>query len=148
MNDEHLRLDRALDEAIHELRADSGTIHMKEHGRRVLHLAASHDIPDFVLRAVKVVPWGKGMAGVAAETAAPVTYCNIESDGAQEIHPKARAAGVKGALVVPIMSGSELVGTIGIGCSRERTFTLEETEWLMEFGRRLAQDLGEDRMAA
>jgi putative methionine-R-sulfoxide reductase with GAF domain len=78
------------------------------------------------------------MAGLAAQRAEPVSDCNIQSSTSPEIHPKARAAGVRGAIVVPMVHGTEVVGTIGIGCSSERTFSAKETRWLLDFGRKLA----------
>src|SRR5688572_24353122 len=108
------KFERALDEALNTLGADSGTIHVKDPAHSSLHLAASRNVPDSILAVVKEVPWGKGMAGVAAERAAPVTFCNIQTSPSSDIHPKAKAAGVLGAIVVPMLLGHEVVGTIGV----------------------------------
>lgn len=132
---------RGLEEAIRHLDADSGTIHLKQPGKMVLELAASHAIPEPVLEVVRIVPWGKGMAGLAAERAEPVDACNIQTTPSSDVRPGARATGVQGAIVVPMMRGGEVVGTFGIGCRRERTFTTDETVWLLEFGRQLAESL-------
>ena len=141
-------LDQALQKAITKLCADNGTIHIKDADELILHLVASHDVPQNVLDVVREVPWGKGMAGLAAQLAEPVDYCNLQSSTSPEIHPKARATGTRGAVVVPMMNGAEVVGTIGIGCQNERTFSAQEIRWLMELGRKLASDFGEHRMAA
>src|SRR4051812_9192129 len=68
------RLERALDEVMKALSADSGTIHVKDPVVATLHLGASRNVPDTILDVVREVPWGKGMAGVAAQRAAPVTF--------------------------------------------------------------------------
>ena len=94
------RLDRALDEAIAHLHAHSGTIHLKLPGQLVLQLRASRAIPDPVLAVVATVPWGKGMAGLAAERAQPVDACNIQTTASGDVRPGARATGVAGAIVV------------------------------------------------
>ena len=133
-------LDHELLEAIRALGADSGTIHLKEPDRLVLRLAASHGIPEPVLRIVQEVPWGKGMAGLAAERAQPVDACNIQTTTSSDVRPGARATGLQGALVVPMLRGGEVVGTLGVGCRGERTFTPEETDRLLEIGRRIAAD--------
>ena len=135
------RLEQALRDAIAHLGADSGTIHLKQPGRLMLRLATSHAIPEGVLEVVRDVPWGKGMAGLAAERAAPVDACNIQTTQSPDVRPGARATGVLGAIVVPMLRGGEVSGTIGIGCRRERTFTPEETTWLLEFARTLAEEL-------
>jgi signal transduction protein with GAF and PtsI domain len=134
-------MSQALEEAIRHLGADSGTIHLKQNGRQVLELAASHAIPEPVLAIVREVPWGKGMAGLAAERARPVDACNIQTTTSSDVRPGARATGLQGALVVPMMRAGQVVGTLGVGCRGERVFTPEETEWLLDFGRRLAESL-------
>ena len=148
MNDPNPRLENALFEAIARLGADSGTIHVKDPDRDVLLLAAHHHIPDGLLEHIQEIPWGKGLAGIAAERAEPVHHGNIKLSPAREIHPRARACEVRGAVVVPILSGSEAVGTLGIGCEVDRTFTPLEIRWLLSFARGLAGEWGETRMAA
>src|SRR5438093_9240388 len=60
-------LDEVLRLTIAHFRADTGTIHLLE-ADGVMHLkAASTGIPEPVLKAVQVVPIGKGMAGLAVE---------------------------------------------------------------------------------
>jgi len=135
------RLEQALLEAIDKLGAESGTVHLKDPGRPVLRLAASHQIPDTVLEVVREVPWGKGMAGLAAERKKPVDACNIQTTTSSDVRPGARATGVQGAIVVPMMLGEEVVGTFGVGTRVERSFTPGETEWLLELGAQLAREL-------
>jgi len=134
-------LEQALDAAIAHLGAHSGTIHLKEPGQRVLRLAASRAIPESVLAVVRTVPWGKGMAGLAAERALPVDACNIQTTISPDVQPGARATGVAGALVVPMMLGPDVVGTFGVGSLVERRFTAAETDWLLDRARELARDL-------
>jgi signal transduction protein with GAF and PtsI domain len=141
-------LDHELQKAITKLCADTGTIHIKDGDELILHLVASHDVPQSVLDAVREVPWGKGLAGLAAQLGEPVDYCNLQSSTSPEVHPKARATGTRGAVVVPMMNGAEVVGTIGIGCRSERSFSAQEIRWLLEFGRKVASDCGVHRMAA
>jgi signal transduction protein with GAF and PtsI domain len=134
-------IQQSLDDAIAHLRADSGTIHLKSPGRMVLILAASRNIPAEVLAIVREVPWGKGMAGLAAERAQPVDACNIQTTTSSDVRPGARKTGLQGALVVPMMAGGRVVGTLGVGCVAERTFTPDETVWLIEHAGALAARL-------
>ena len=101
----------------------------------------SHAIPESVLDLVREVPWGKGMAGLAAERARPVDACNIQTDSSGDVRPGARATSLQGAIVVPMLLGDEVVGTFGVGCRAERAFTPEETSWLLEFARTLAREV-------
>jgi signal transduction protein with GAF and PtsI domain len=122
-----------------EMAADSGTIHMLgEDG--VLHLkAASTGIPQVVLDTIKDVPVGKGMAGLAVERKEPVNACNIQTDTSGDVRPGARATGLQGSVVVPMLRGEEAVGALGVANRSERMFTGAEEQLLLEIGRVLAR---------
>lgn len=134
-------IQKALDDAIAHLNADSGTIHIKDPERMVLLLAASTNIPAPVLDIVREVPWGKGMAGLAVERLQPVSVCNIQSNTSGDVRPGAKATGVQGALVVPMLRGGQAVGAFGVGCVGDREFNAEESAWLLDFAGRLAEQL-------
>ena len=134
-------LQRALETAIQKLGAESGTIHVKAQGRPVLVLAASLGLPAPVLEIVREVPWGKGMAGLAAERAQPVDACNIQTTTSTDVRPGARATGLQGAIVVPMIRDGQVLGTLGVGNTYERTYTPEETSWLLDYGSQLAHAL-------
>jgi L-methionine (R)-S-oxide reductase len=127
---------RALEVTIAHFNAESGSVHLLE-ADGLLHLRASLGIPEPVLKLVGTIPVGKGMAGLAVERAAPVTACNIQTDTSGDVRPGARATGMEGAIVVPVLRGAEAAGALGIANRSERTFTDEETALLIEVGRRL-----------
>jgi L-methionine (R)-S-oxide reductase len=128
-------LQEALRLTMEKLGADTGTIHLLE-SDGVLHLkAASAGIPEPVLRAVELVPIGKGMAGLAVQRKEPVSVCNLQTDTSGKAQPGIKATGMEGALVVPILRGDEAVGALGIANRNARTFTPEETALLVEVGR-------------
>ena len=128
-------LNDALARILKQFDADSGTIHWLE-SDGVLHLkAASAGIPQVVLDTVREVPVGKGMAGLAVERKAPVNACNIQTDTSGDVRPGARATGLQGSIVVPILRGTIAVGALGIANRRERVFTDDEAAFLMEVGR-------------
>ena len=131
-----------LQEVLHltmeHFRADTGTIHLLE-SDGVLHLkAASAGIPPPVLEAVRLVPIGKGMAGLAVQRKRPVSVCNLQTDASGAARPGAKATGMEGALVVPLFSGREAVGALGIANRAPRTFTPGETALLTDVGRAIA----------
>jgi hypothetical protein len=82
------------------------------------------------------------MAGLAVERGQPVDACNIQTDASGDVRPGAKATGLSGAIVVPLFRGEAIIGALGIGNRRERIFTAEEAERLMEAGRRLAAHAG------
>lgn len=141
-------MDHALQHAIEKLCADSGTIHLRDADELILHLVASHNVPDSLIAAIREIPWGKGIAGLAAQNSEPVDYDNLQSSTSPEVHAEAKATGTEGAIVVPMMHGNEVMGTIGIGCRTERSFTASEIRWLMDFARQLTSDSDDQKMAA
>ena len=130
-------LDRELEQIVEQFGADSGTIHLLgEDG--VLHLrAATAGIPQAVLDIVRIVPVGKGMAGLAVERNEPVNTCNIQADATGNVRPGARATGMQGAIVVPIVRDGAPIGALGIANRSERTFTDEEIQKLLQAGQTL-----------
>jgi L-methionine (R)-S-oxide reductase len=132
------QLQEVLRLTIANFQADTGTIHLLE-ADGVLHLkAASAGIPEPVLKAVERVPIGKGMAGLAVERKEPVSVCNLQTDASGNARPGAKATGMEGALVVPILLGEKAVGAFGIANRQPRAFTAEETAALMDIGRAVA----------
>ncbi|MBL8237001.1 MAG: GAF domain-containing protein [Bryobacterales bacterium] len=135
-------LDEALAGTLLYFAADSGTIHMLE-SDGILHLkAASGGIPDAVIERVRLVPVGKGMAGLAVERGQPVTACNIQTDASGDVRPGAKLTGLEGAIVVPMMRYGKAVGALGIANRAERTFTEEEQTLLHAIGSYLAVQYG------
>ena len=135
-------LDDALTQTLQHFAADSGTIHLLE-ADGVLHLkAASAGIPEFVLQTVRLVPVGKGMAGLAVERALPVTACNIQTDTSGDVRAGAKLTGLEGAIVVPMMRDGRPEGALGIANRAERTFSDEEQQLLLAIGEHLAAKHG------
>ena len=128
----------ALAVIVRHFRADSGTIHMIG-ADGLLHLqAATSGFPEPVLAAIRTIPVGKGMAGLAVERRAPVDSCNIQTDASGDVRPGARATDLGGAIVVPIFRGDEVIGALGIANRAERIFDEAEIADLMAAGRLLA----------
>jgi signal transduction protein with GAF and PtsI domain len=118
--------------------ADTGTIH-RLGADGLLHLVtATPGLPQTLLETIRTIPVGKGMAGLAVERAAPVSACNIQTDESGDVRPGARASGLTGAVVVPILDGERPVGALGIANRTERVFTEAEIENLLMAGRSLA----------
>jgi GAF domain-containing protein len=131
--------DDALGRILRQFAADSGTIHLLGPDG-LLHLkVASAGIPQFVLDTVRTVPVGKGMAGLAVERRQAVQACNLQTDTSGDVRPGARATGLQGSIVVPILRDDAAVGALGVGNREERTFTDDEAALLVEVGRLLAR---------
>ncbi len=129
---------RALELTLAGLDADTGTLHsLGSDGR--LHLRAwAGGIPEPLLDIIRIIPVGKGIAGLAVERKQPVDLCNLQTDNSGQARPRAKETGVKGSICVPLMAGDEAVGALGVATVREREFTEEETDLLLAIGRILA----------
>lgn len=118
--------------------AESGTIHLLEKGVLILK-ATQGDFPPPVMDAIRTIPVGKGMAGLAAERREPVTVCNLQVDTSGDVRPGAKATGMEGAIVVPMIApDGTLRGTLGVANRAARNWTEAESSALIAEGRRLA----------
>jgi signal transduction protein with GAF and PtsI domain len=129
----------ALEAAIAALGAETGTVH-RLGGDGHLHLSATvGQYPPPVMDAIRRIPVGKGLAGLAAQRLEPVTICNIQDDSSGQVRPGARATGMEGAITVPcIDSAGTLRAVLGVASRSARTFTPDEVSGLLERARAIA----------
>jgi len=133
-------MQRVLQRTFEALRATNGTIHLLE-ADGALHLRARGPLPPELLGRIRVIPVGRGMAGLAVERRAPVSTCNLQTDATGDVRPGARMTGLAGSVCVPILRANgadeDAVGALGVGVQGERDFTPAETELLLAIGRRI-----------
>jgi L-methionine (R)-S-oxide reductase len=139
--DMHASLDDSLAAIIRHFKAETGTLHVMEDGMLVLK-SLHGAFPPPVMDAIRRIPVGKGMAGLAAERREAVTACNIQTDASGDVRPGAKATGMEGAVVVPMIdSRGTLRGTLGIANRAARDWTDDERAALTACGRMLADRL-------
>ncbi|HXB58792.1 MAG TPA: GAF domain-containing protein [Candidatus Acidoferrales bacterium] len=134
-------LENVLRETLTHFRSETGTIHLLDPDKQLLHLAAQVGLPPQLLDVVKTIPVGKGIAGQVAAQNKPVSICNLQTDSSGVAKPGARQTGVGGSLCVPVRQGDKLTGTLGIGTVRPYEYTADETGELEEIGRRIGEFL-------
>jgi L-methionine (R)-S-oxide reductase len=124
-----------------EFGCQTGTIHRTGVDGVTLHLVCQIGVPDALLDRISAVPFGKGIAGAAAERQEPVTLCNLQQDLGGVAKPDARQTGVSGSLAVPVFAGENdhVLGTLGIGMTRPHDFSDEEIRRLQDHARRIAE---------
>jgi L-methionine (R)-S-oxide reductase len=98
----------------------TGTIHRTDPATGLLELIAHQGIPPQVqpmlLPKISSIPFGKGIAGCAAQRKEAVQLCNLQEDLGGVAKPDARKTNVQGALAVPIVApDGKVVGVLGIG---------------------------------
>jgi L-methionine (R)-S-oxide reductase len=137
MSDLKNNLESILRETLQQFRSETGTVHVLDAEKQLLHLEAQVGLPPQILEIVKTIPVGKGIAGQVAAQNKPVSICNLQTDSSGVAKPGAKQTGVGGALCVPIRTGDKLTGTLGIGTARTYEYTADETRELEEIGRRI-----------
>lgn len=123
-----------------EFGCQTGTIHFTQADGNTLALVCQIGVPEILLDRISVIPFGKGIAGAAAERGEPVELCNLQQDLGGVAKVDARKTGVSGSLAVPVFAtgSSTVIGTLGIGMSDPHDFTAEETQRLEEHARHVA----------
>jgi L-methionine (R)-S-oxide reductase len=128
--------DAALNETLKlvltDFQSETGTIHLLDEQKQLLHLTAQMGLPPQMLDVVKTIPVGKGIAGQTVAQNKPVSICNLQTDTTGVAKPGARQTGVGGALCVPVRKDGQIIGTLGIGTRRPHEYTPEETRRLEE----------------
>jgi signal transduction protein with GAF and PtsI domain len=98
----------------------TGTLHRTDPTTGLLMLVTQHGIPPQVLPMmlpkIDNIPFGKGIAGCAAQRKEAVQLCNLQEDLGGVAKPDAQKTNVQGALAVPMVgSDGKVVGVLGIG---------------------------------
>jgi hypothetical protein len=114
----------------------AGTVHLQQQGRD-LQLAAAHNIPPQVIAAVRHVPYGKGMAGLAQVRGQPVQTCNLKTDETT-VKPGARAVDAQAGIALPVFDAAgALRAVVGIAFAAEGNLPTERETALMSAASRL-----------
>ncbi|MEO8616291.1 MAG: GAF domain-containing protein [Luteolibacter sp.] len=123
-----------------EFGCQTGTIH-QSNDRKTLNLVCQIGVPDSLLDKITLIPFGKGIAGVAAERRQPIELCNLQLDLGGVAKPDARQTGVSGSLAVPIFAieSDQVIGTLGIGKYAPYEFTAEEKQRLASHAGQIAK---------
>lgn len=126
-----------------EFSCQSGTLHRCPPDGLELELVNHIGIPKALLAKISLIPFGKGIAGAAAETRKPVELCNLQQDLGGVAKPDARQTEVSGSLAVPIFhpESGQVIGTLGVGMHVPHSFTEEEKNRLAAHGRAIASRL-------
>jgi L-methionine (R)-S-oxide reductase len=112
--------------------AAAGTVHVvSQEDPDRLHLVASQGIPPKVVEITRVVPRGKGMAGLALERERPVSTCNLATDTTGDVRPGAKAVDARAAVALPVRApGGRVRAVVGIAYADERTLSDADLETL------------------
>lgn len=132
--DADVRLQAALEQVIAAFDCAVGTIHSLDPKSGMLALRAHRGIPEAIMDKVRLIPLGKGMAGLAAQRREPVQVCNLQSDDSGVAKPGAKLTRMEGSIAAPMLVGDKLCGTIGVAKPTPYEFSSDETALLLAVG--------------
>lgn len=123
-----------------EFGCQTGTIHRTGNDGETLVLVSQIGVPESLLEKISIIPFGKGIAGAAAERKEPVELCNLQQDLGGVAKVDARQTGVSGSIAVPVIStaSGKVSGTLGIGKYAPYEFTDDEKSRLETIAREIA----------
>ncbi len=125
---------------LNEFECHTGSIHQTQEDGATLKLVSCIGIPDFLLEKISVIPFGKGIAGAAAQSQEPVELCNLQNDLGGVAKPDAQKTKAAGSLAVPIFEpeNHKVIGTLGIGMVSPHDFSDDEKERLAGHAKEIA----------
>jgi GAF domain-containing protein len=130
-----------LDFILHHFGCGVGTIHRFRPATNDLQLVVHRHIPDMILDRVRLIPFGKGMAGLAAQRREPVEVCNLQTDESGTAKPAARLTGMEGSISVPMLVDGELRGVLGIAKPTPHVFSQTERHLLMKIAAMIGREI-------
>ncbi len=118
----------------------TGTLHRTTADGERLALVCQIGVPEVLIPKISLIPFGKGIAGAAAERREAVELCNLQQDLGGVAKEDARTTGVSGSVAVPLISVDDrrVLGTLGIGKFMPYEFTTEEKQRLATIAREIA----------
>jgi L-methionine (R)-S-oxide reductase len=117
----------------------AGTVHLRDGD--VLTLAASVNIPPPVVQKTRVIPRGKGMAGLAWERDTPVSTCDLKSDQTGDVRPGAKAVNAGAAVALPVHDATgDLRAVVGIAFVDDRELSPAELDRFAQAAEALPRD--------
>jgi signal transduction protein with GAF and PtsI domain len=124
----------------------TGTLHRTDPSTGLLMLVTQHGIPPHVLPMllpkIDNIPFGKGIAGCAAQRKEPVQLCNLQEDLGGVAKPEAQKTNVQGALAVPIVGrDGKVIGVLGIGKMQPYEFNDSEVSDLNKVAALISPEL-------
>lgn len=128
MSDSSANWPALLASTLSDFGCQTGTLHRTAADGQHLSLVCQIGVPEALLEKITDIPYGKGIAGAAAERREPVELCNLQQDLGGVARPDARQTGVAGSIAVPILSAAtgDVIGTLGIGKYVPHDFTEDE----------------------
>jgi signal transduction protein with GAF and PtsI domain len=122
--------------------ADVGMIHQLNPKENVLYIIAyTEGFPKEFIEKLHCIPVGKGIAGNTVASKKPIVFSDIVANTSQVIRPGAKVIGIHGMISVPIFSGDDIVGTLGVGFIKKYQASEEEINKLIAIGKGLADQV-------
>jgi signal transduction histidine kinase/DNA-binding response OmpR family regulator len=139
-------LNRAIDAAMEAFEADGGTVWLLNPATDQLVIAAARGLPTDQLVSEQSIQLGQGIVGRVAESGRPYGGNDFTDD--PWLAPLQEIDGLHSYLCVPLRTGDEIVGALGIAARAERDFDAHEVELLAAIGNQIGVAVARAQYAA
>ncbi len=126
-------LSRLLVELVDELNVKAGSIRLLGPRRQRLHLAVAYGLSDTYLKKGEVKVAESSIDQRALEEGKPVAIADLSADGGWQYPEETKREGIRGVLIVPLVTGGNPIGVLRLYSARVREFSQEEMD-LAQFG--------------
>jgi hypothetical protein len=125
-----------LEEVIENLEADGGGIYLVRRDEETLNLLVHHGIEEEILKDLRRMPSGEGLAGRVAARGEPSSSNDLQQD--RRLWSKAvRNADWHGFQAVPLCANEKTVGVLFVFNRSNRTFNRDEVNLLLAIGKQV-----------
>ncbi len=131
-------LNRSLQKTLSLIDADSGIVYILDSSKKTLQIAAYEGISPTLIENADNLKIGEGFAGRVAERGEPIIVDDISTDYRLTGATAVTHDGLKSLADIPLSSGGNIVGVLGVYRHNLRPFTIEEKDMLIVIGRAVA----------
>lgn len=129
-----------LEATLRGAQAVAGTVHRRAHEQ--LALTAAIGIPEPVLEVTRLIPKGKGMAGLAWRRGRPVQTCDLKADVTGDVRPGAKVVDAGAAVAIPVFAADgTLRAVVGIAFASTDRMSRERIEPLTVLANTLPESI-------
>jgi signal transduction histidine kinase/DNA-binding response OmpR family regulator len=135
-------LNRAIAAAVAAVEADGGAVRLLNPATSQLVIAAARGLPASYFKSAQNIPLGEGIIGQVAQSGHPRPGHNLADDPwlsslSRRDTLQSTAEGFRSYLCVPLRTGEEIVGTLGVLSRAKRDFAAREVELLAIIGNQI-----------
>jgi len=126
-------LQNTLTQVLNIMNIEAGWIYLMDEKKQVLRCAHSYGMPEEVMKAIRVLKLGEGIAGRVARDGHPIIIENASID--PRVSSLAfKKQGLRSFASIPLQARTRLIGVMNIGSFGQRTISPDDERLLISIG--------------